>query len=121
MADIGIDFDAINRKEKRMEKPKLAATSPVSTTTMGKAIGSGSGIGRAGAGALRPPPNQMMGSGMGMGMGMGTGHTWFKDAVSIINSESPKTYRSRCIGLVSADTQLKMKKLKKKKEILYKL
>ena len=75
LADIGIDFDAINRTEKRMEKPKPAATSPVSTTTMGKAIGSGSGIGRAGAGALRPPPNQMMGSGMGMGMGMGTGHT----------------------------------------------
>ncbi|XP_061360191.1 clathrin interactor EPSIN 2-like [Gastrolobium bilobum] len=62
LADIGIDFDAINRKDKRMEKP---TTTPVtSTVTMGKAMGSGSGIGRAGAGALRP---------MGMGMGGGYG------------------------------------------------
>ena len=72
--DIGIDFDAINRKEKRTEKPKPAATAPVSTTTMGKAMGSGSGVGRAGAGALRPPPNQMMGR-VYMGMDMGTGPT----------------------------------------------
>ncbi|KAG2720924.1 hypothetical protein I3760_02G056700 [Carya illinoinensis] len=75
MADIGVDFDALNRKEKRMEKP---ATTPVmSTVNMGKAMGSGSGMGRAGASALRPPSNPMMGSGMGMvgrpggGMGMG--------------------------------------------------
>ncbi|KAL5537946.1 hypothetical protein UlMin_046062 [Ulmus minor] len=70
LADIGIDFDAINRKEKRLEKP--TATPVTSTVTMGKAMGSGSGIGRASAGALRPSPN-MMGSGMGMGMGMGMG------------------------------------------------
>ncbi|KAJ7957368.1 Clathrin interactor EPSIN like [Quillaja saponaria] len=73
LADIGIDFEAINRKEKRMEKP--AANPVISTVTMGKAMGSGSGIGRAGAGAgaIRPPPNHMMGLGMGMGMGMGGG------------------------------------------------
>ncbi|GFP80717.1 clathrin interactor epsin 2 [Phtheirospermum japonicum] len=80
LADIGVDFDAINRKEKRMEKP---TTTVASTVTMGKAMGSGSGIGRAGATALRPPPNPMMGSvmnvginggpGAGMGMGMGMG------------------------------------------------
>ncbi|ESW11115.1 hypothetical protein PHAVU_008G003100 [Phaseolus vulgaris] len=70
LADIGVDFEAINRKEKRMEKPTTAAVT--STITMGKAMGSGSGMGRAGAGALRPS-NQMMGSGMGMGMGMGNG------------------------------------------------
>lgn len=69
LADIGVDFDAINRKEKRMEKP---TTTPVmSTVTMGKAMGSGSGIGRAGAGAFRPQQNPMVGPGMGMGMGMG--------------------------------------------------
>lgn len=70
LADIGIDFESINRKEKRMEK-QPATTSVTSTITMGKAMGSGSGIGRAGAGAIRASPNQMMGSGMGMGMGMG--------------------------------------------------
>ncbi|XP_059302868.1 clathrin interactor EPSIN 2 isoform X2 [Lycium ferocissimum] len=67
LADIGVDFDAINRKEKRLEKP---STAPVtSTVTMGKAMGSGSGIGRAGAGAIRPSSNPMAGAGMGMGMG----------------------------------------------------
>ncbi|XWS09300.1 hypothetical protein CRYUN_Cryun40dG0073600 [Craigia yunnanensis] len=77
MADIGIDFDAINRKEKRLEKP--APNAVTSTVTMGKAMGSGSGIGRAGASALRPQANPMVGSGMGMGggpvgsMGMGMG------------------------------------------------
>ncbi|XVF37809.1 hypothetical protein REPUB_Repub20aG0042900 [Reevesia pubescens] len=71
LADIGIDFDAINRKEKRMEKP--APTAVTSTVTMGKAMGSGSGIGRAGASALRPLANPMVGSGMGMGMGMSRG------------------------------------------------
>ncbi|XP_057732180.1 clathrin interactor EPSIN 3 [Arachis stenosperma] len=69
LADIGIDFASINRKEKRMEKPTTTAVT--STVTMGKAMGSGSGVGRAGAGALRAPPNPMMGSGMGMGMGNG--------------------------------------------------
>ncbi|XP_027775297.1 clathrin interactor EPSIN 2 isoform X2 [Solanum pennellii] len=68
LADIGVDFDAINRKEKRMEKPSI--TTPVtSTVTMGKAMGSGSGIGRAGAGALRPLSNPMAGVGMGIGVG----------------------------------------------------
>ncbi|TKY64749.1 Clathrin interactor EPSIN 3 [Spatholobus suberectus] len=71
LADIGVDFEAINRKEKRMEKPTTQAVT--STVTMGKAMGSGSGMGRAGAGALRPPPNPMMGSGMGMGNGPGVG------------------------------------------------
>ncbi|KAG8375944.1 hypothetical protein BUALT_Bualt09G0011600 [Buddleja alternifolia] len=68
LADIGVDFDAINRREKRMEKP--TTTTVTSTVTMGKAMGSGSGIGRAGASALRPPPNAVMGPGTGMpGMG----------------------------------------------------
>ncbi|TYK16961.1 clathrin interactor EPSIN 2 isoform X2 [Cucumis melo var. makuwa] len=70
-ADIGVDFEALNRKEKRMEKPSTAPV--VSTINMGKAMGSGSGIGRAGASALRPLPNAMSGSGSGMGMGMGMG------------------------------------------------
>ncbi|PRQ37985.1 hypothetical protein RchiOBHm_Chr4g0408771 [Rosa chinensis] len=69
--DIGIDFDAINRKEKRMEKQP--ATSATSTISMGKAMGSGSGMGRAGASVLRAPANPMVGSGMGMGMGPGPG------------------------------------------------
>ncbi|GMH26577.1 hypothetical protein Nepgr_028420 [Nepenthes gracilis] len=69
LADIGIDFESLNRKEKRMEKP---ASAPVtSNVTMGKAMGSGSGIGRAGVSALRPPQNPMIGSHMGMGMGRG--------------------------------------------------
>nr|KJB71856.1 hypothetical protein B456_011G144900 [Gossypium raimondii] len=69
LSDIGVDFDAINRKEKRLEKP--APTAVTSTVTMGKAMGSGSGIGRAGASVLRAPANPMVGSGMGMGMGGG--------------------------------------------------
>ncbi|CAA3009945.1 Hypothetical predicted protein [Olea europaea subsp. europaea] len=69
LADIGVDFDALNRKEKRMEKPATAMA--VSNVTMGQAMGSGSGIGRAGA--LGPPSNPMMGSGMGMG-GYGGGN-----------------------------------------------
>ncbi|WCJ39074.1 Clathrin interactor EPSIN 3 [Euphorbia peplus] len=71
LADIGVDFDAINRREKRMEKQPTVA--PVSTVTMGKAMGSGSGIGRAGVGAIRPSSNPMMSSGMGMGGGMNMG------------------------------------------------
>ncbi|KAJ0810450.1 putative ENTH domain-containing protein [Helianthus annuus] len=62
LSDIGVDFEALNRKDKRMEKPSAAAVT--STITMGKAMGSGSGIGRAGAGALRPQPNPMMGPSM---------------------------------------------------------
>ncbi|KAG9139085.1 hypothetical protein Leryth_022606 [Lithospermum erythrorhizon] len=68
LSDIGVDFDALNRKEKRMEKP--AATSVTSTVHMGKAMGSGSGIGRAGAGVFRPTSNPMMGVSSGAGMGM---------------------------------------------------
>ncbi|KAI3459748.1 hypothetical protein Pfo_016411 [Paulownia fortunei] len=71
LADIGVDFDAINRKEKRMEKPTTATVT--STVSMGKAMGSGSGMGRAGASALRPPPNPMMGSGMNIGLNGGPG------------------------------------------------
>lgn len=73
LADIGVDFDAINRKEQREKK---ATATTVSTVGMGKAMGSGSGVGRANATSLVPPPNPMMGSGIGMagnlGMGMGT-------------------------------------------------
>ncbi|GAB2272639.1 hypothetical protein Dimus_007461 [Dionaea muscipula] len=69
MADIGVDFEALNRKEKRMEKPTMAPAT--STAAMGRAMGSGSGVGRVGAGALRPPLNPVMGQGMGMGIGMG--------------------------------------------------
>lgn len=69
LADIGIDFESINRKEKR--EAKSSAAPVTSTITMGKAMGSGSGIGRAGASGLAPPPNPMAGSGIGMGMGPG--------------------------------------------------
>ncbi|RWR83964.1 Epsin domain-containing protein [Cinnamomum micranthum f. kanehirae] len=71
LADIGVDFDSINRKEKRKEKTPAAPVT--STITMGKAMGAGSGIGRAGATTLMPSLNPMFGSGMGMGMGMGMG------------------------------------------------
>ncbi|KAF8093964.1 hypothetical protein N665_0373s0021 [Sinapis alba] len=74
LADIGVDFEAINRREKRLEKP--TNTPPAaSTINMGKAMGSGTGLGRAGATAMRPPPNPMVGSGMPMGVGgMGVGN-----------------------------------------------
>uniref|UniRef100_A0A0E0CSU1 ENTH domain-containing protein n=1 Tax=Oryza meridionalis TaxID=40149 RepID=A0A0E0CSU1_9ORYZ len=68
-ADIGVDFDSINRKEKRQEK-KVSQAPVVSTITMGKAMGTGSGIGRAGASAMAPPANPM-GASRGIGMGMG--------------------------------------------------
>ncbi|KNA10833.1 hypothetical protein SOVF_140740 [Spinacia oleracea] len=71
LSDIGIDFESLNRKEKRMEKP--SATPATSNITMGKAMGSGSGMGRAGGAVVRPSPNAMMGSGMGVGMGGGPG------------------------------------------------
>ncbi|XP_047331449.1 clathrin interactor EPSIN 2-like [Impatiens glandulifera] len=74
LADIGVDFDAINRKEKRMEKSTATTVAP-SLVNMGKAMGSGSGMGRPGSIGVRPPPpsaNPMMGPpGMQMGMGMG--------------------------------------------------
>ena len=38
---------------------------------------------------------------------------WFKVAVSVTDSDSPETYRSRCINRVSADTQNKMIKIPK--------
>lgn len=72
LSDIGVDFDAINRKEKRAEKP--AASQVTSTVTMGKAMGSQSGMGRAGASTLQPSPNSMIpGPGIGMGMVGGPG------------------------------------------------
>ncbi|XP_010524129.1 PREDICTED: clathrin interactor EPSIN 2-like isoform X2 [Tarenaya hassleriana] len=79
LADIGVDFDAINRKEKRLEKQPTAQVT--STITMGKAMGSGSGLGRAGSTGMRPPPAPVVGSNMAMGgmnqrpmgMGMNTG------------------------------------------------
>jgi len=70
-ADIGVDFDSINRKEKRQEK-KINQAPVVSTITMGKAMGAGSGIGRAGAGAMAPP--NPMGAGRPMGMVTGAGY-----------------------------------------------
>lgn len=72
LSDIGIDFDSINRMEKRKEV-KSSTTPVTSTITMGKAMGAGSGIGRAGATGIAPPQNPMVGSSMGMGMGMGGG------------------------------------------------
>ncbi|KAG9141365.1 hypothetical protein Leryth_001817 [Lithospermum erythrorhizon] len=71
LSDIGVDFDALNRKEKRMEKPP--ATPVISTVHMGKAMGSGSRIGQADAGNQRPMSNPMMGAGSGAGAGMGMG------------------------------------------------
>ncbi|KAJ8428855.1 hypothetical protein Cgig2_022994 [Carnegiea gigantea] len=71
MADLGIDFESLNRKEKRMEKSNAAPSTP--NVIMGKAMGSGSGIGRAGAGALRPTASPMMGSAMGTAAGMAMG------------------------------------------------
>lgn len=73
MADIGVDFDALNRKERRMEKPTVNPS--VSPITMGKAMGSGSRMGRGGAASLRPPSNPgMSGAAMGMGMGGAPGY-----------------------------------------------
>nr|XP_010920459.1 clathrin interactor EPSIN 2 isoform X2 [Elaeis guineensis] len=73
LADIGIDFEAINRREKRKEMKSSAVTPVTSTITMGKAMGAGSGIGRAGASSLAPPPNPAINPALGMGMGMGMG------------------------------------------------
>uniref|UniRef100_A0ACD5ZBR4 Uncharacterized protein n=1 Tax=Avena sativa TaxID=4498 RepID=A0ACD5ZBR4_AVESA len=71
-ADIGVDFDSINRKDKRLDK-KISQAPVVSTITMGKAMGSGSGIGRAGASGVAPPSNPM-GAGRGVGIGAGSGY-----------------------------------------------
>ncbi|KAG0484534.1 hypothetical protein HPP92_008613 [Vanilla planifolia] len=70
LAGIGIDFDAINRKEKRNEA-KSSQAPLTSNITMGKAMGAGR---RAAAGAVSQHFNQPMGSYGGMGMyggGMG--------------------------------------------------
>ncbi|CDY23343.1 BnaC04g48710D [Brassica napus] len=72
LADIGVDFEAINRREKRLEKP-TNAPAPTSTINMGKAMGSGTGLGRAGANSMRPPTNPMVASGMPMGGVMNVG------------------------------------------------
>ncbi|XP_074590309.1 clathrin interactor EPSIN 2-like [Curcuma longa] len=72
-ADIGVDFDSINRKDKWKEEKKTSAA-PLSTTTMGKAMGSGSGIGRVGASVLAAPSNTMIGPGMSFGMRMAMGN-----------------------------------------------
>ncbi|KAM0944942.1 putative ENTH domain-containing protein [Dioscorea sansibarensis] len=74
LADIGIDFDSLNRKEKIKEKEKSLASAATSTISMGKAMGAGSGVGRAGASSLAPLRNPMMGSAMGMGTAMGGGY-----------------------------------------------
>ena len=37
--------------------------------------------------------------------------TWFNVAISVTESDGPETYRSWCIGRVSADTQNKMIKI----------
>ncbi|XP_072978610.1 clathrin interactor EPSIN 3-like [Typha angustifolia] len=71
-ADIGVDFDSINRKERRDEK-KSSTALVTSTITMGKAMGAGSGIGRVGASGLAPSSNPMIGSNMGIRMGMAGG------------------------------------------------
>ena len=42
-----------------------------------------------------------------------TSKAWFKVAVSVIGSDSPETYRLRCIDRVSADTQNKVIKIPK--------
>nr|KYP65063.1 Epsin-2 [Cajanus cajan] len=103
LADIGVDFDAINRKEKRMEKPTTQAVT--STITMGKAMGSGSGMGRTGAGSLRPPQNTMMGSGMGMGVGMGMGYQMQPPTGMPPGSNMPGNYNNSMMGLGSYGQQ----------------
>ncbi|PKU61505.1 clathrin interactor EPSIN 3 isoform X1 [Dendrobium catenatum] len=78
LADIGIDFDDINRKEKRKEV-KSSQTPLPSSLAMGRAMGAGSGLGRVGTGSglftqpLNPTPGVNAGLGMNrpyMGMGM---------------------------------------------------
>lgn len=74
LADIGVDFDSINRLERRKEKSSANSMSSAAAMTMGKAMGSGSGISRGGAinQAMRPTMGMGMGGGgPGFGMGMG--------------------------------------------------
>ncbi|KAI3683438.1 hypothetical protein L1987_83941 [Smallanthus sonchifolius] len=92
LSDIGVDFEALNRKDKRMEKP--SATAVTSNTTMGKAMGSGSGIGRAGVGALRPQPNPMMGpsmAGPGAALGYGAGYAGMNQPMGQFQMQPPST------------------------------
>ncbi|KAI7728677.1 hypothetical protein M8C21_009675 [Ambrosia artemisiifolia] len=90
LSDIGVDFEALNRKDKRMEKP--CATAVTSTTSMGKAMGSGSGIGRAGAGALRPQPNPMMGPSMaGPGYGAAAGYAGMNQPMGQFQMQQPSS------------------------------
>ncbi|KAL0920146.1 hypothetical protein M5K25_009260 [Dendrobium thyrsiflorum] len=70
LADIGVDFDDINRKEKRKEV-KSSQTPLPSSIAMGKAMGAGSGLGRAGSGLFTQSLNPTPGANpayMGMGM-----------------------------------------------------
>eukprot|EP00252_Welwitschia_mirabilis_P022708 TRINITY_DN622_c0_g1_i1.p1 TRINITY_DN622_c0_g1~~TRINITY_DN622_c0_g1_i1.p1 ORF type:complete len:851 (+),score=223.18 TRINITY_DN622_c0_g1_i1:431-2983(+) len=73
LADIGIDFDSINRKEKRREEKSSAASLLSNNQPMGKAMGSGSGLGRAGGPVMSGTPNTMVSSMGSYGMGMGAG------------------------------------------------
>ncbi|XP_076933950.1 clathrin interactor EPSIN 3-like [Bidens hawaiensis] len=93
LSDFGVDFEALNRKDKRMEKP--SATAVTSNTTMGKAMGSGSGIGRAGVGALRPQLNPMMGpsmAGPGAAPGYGGGYGAMNQPMGQFQMQQPGTY-----------------------------
>lgn len=90
MADIGVDFEAINRKEKRLEKP-TTAQQVTSTINMGKAMGSGTGLGRAGAGAMRPPTNSMVSSSMPTGMNVG--------GYGGMNQNHPMGYQHQPMGM----------------------
>ncbi|XP_020598630.1 clathrin interactor EPSIN 3-like [Phalaenopsis equestris] len=77
LANIGIDFNDINRKEKRNEA-KSSQTRLSSSSSMGKAMGAGSGLGRAATGMYAQPQNTAMEMNqpyMGMGMGANIGMT----------------------------------------------
>ncbi|XP_024983253.1 clathrin interactor EPSIN 2-like [Cynara cardunculus var. scolymus] len=89
LSDIGVDFEALNRKEKRMEK--TSTTPMTSNVTMGKAMGSGSGFGRAGAGALRPQVNPMMGSSMVGPGGYGAGYGGMNQPMGQYQMQPPST------------------------------
>ncbi|CAH9101264.1 unnamed protein product [Cuscuta europaea] len=74
LVDIGVDFEAMNRKEKLKVNHTNTTRTP-SVITMGKAMGCGSGMGRAGVGSLRPPQTiQMVGAHTGAGISMARGN-----------------------------------------------
>uniref|UniRef100_A0A453PZM0 ENTH domain-containing protein n=4 Tax=Aegilops tauschii subsp. strangulata TaxID=200361 RepID=A0A453PZM0_AEGTS len=122
-ADIGVDFDSINRKDKRQDK-KISQAPVVSTITMGKAMGSGSGIGRAGASAVAPPSNPMgagrgvgiggagYGGGMGMnrpmGMGMGMGMNQQPMGVGMGMNQQPMGMNQQPMGMGMGMNQQQM-------------